>query len=189
MHLAIGLCLFAKESLKMIPVPVLFGIILYFGIVSLSGTQLYERVKLIFIPSKYCPNVVYARGVCGYFIWDLHFILKGPNNNNKNLYLGSSIKTQSVHIYSSFICYNFTSNQIVQYHLLFVSNNFGIFGASSLVHFAEIFHKQRVGTTWSCTWNNWRRWHELGFLRVDSFANMIILNSFFFYILLWCIFE
>jgi hypothetical protein len=47
----------------MIPISVLFGIFLYFGIVSLSGTQLYERIKLLFIPSKYCPNVVYARGV------------------------------------------------------------------------------------------------------------------------------
>jgi hypothetical protein len=53
----------AKSILKMIPISVLFGIFLYFGIVSLSGTQLYERIKLIFIPSKYCPNVVYARGV------------------------------------------------------------------------------------------------------------------------------
>jgi hypothetical protein len=47
----------------MVPVSVLFGIFLYFGIVSLSGTQLYERIKLMFIPSKYCPSVVYARGV------------------------------------------------------------------------------------------------------------------------------
>ena len=58
-----GLCLLAKTALKMIPISVLFGIFLYFGIVSLSGTQLYERIKLLFIPPKYCPNVVYARGV------------------------------------------------------------------------------------------------------------------------------
>ncbi len=62
-HLAIGLCLLAKDLLKKIPISVLFGIFLYFGIVSLSGTQLYERLKLIFKPSKYCPNVSYARGV------------------------------------------------------------------------------------------------------------------------------
>jgi len=62
-HLAIGLCLLSKVALRMIPVSVLFGIFLYFGIVSLSGTQLYERIKLFFIPLKYCPNVVYARGV------------------------------------------------------------------------------------------------------------------------------
>jgi hypothetical protein len=62
-HVAIGLCLLAKEALKTIPVSVLFGIFLYFGIVSLSGTQLYERIRLFFIPAKYCPNIVYARGV------------------------------------------------------------------------------------------------------------------------------
>lgn len=59
----LGLCLFANSVLKFIPVSVLFGIILYFGFVSLSGTQLFERIQLIFIPSKYLPNVVYARGV------------------------------------------------------------------------------------------------------------------------------
>lgn len=62
-HLAIGLCLFAKSTIKLVSVPILFGIILYFGIVSLSGTQLFERIKLIFIPFKYCPNMAYARGV------------------------------------------------------------------------------------------------------------------------------
>jgi hypothetical protein len=62
-HLAIGLCLFGKMALAKIPIPVLFGIFLYFGVVSSSGTQLYERIKLLFIPSKYCPSVVYARGV------------------------------------------------------------------------------------------------------------------------------
>ena len=36
---------------------------MYFGIVSLSGTQLFERVKLLFIPYKYCPNMPYANGV------------------------------------------------------------------------------------------------------------------------------
>jgi hypothetical protein len=54
----------AKDTLKTIPISVTFGIFLYFGIVSISGTQLYDRIKLLFIPSKYCPNKVYARGVC-----------------------------------------------------------------------------------------------------------------------------
>lgn len=62
-HVAILLCLNAKFLLKLIPVPVLFGIFLYFGLVSLSGTQLYERIKLIFIPFKYCPNEPYAIGI------------------------------------------------------------------------------------------------------------------------------
>ncbi|CAF0838647.1 unnamed protein product, partial [Brachionus calyciflorus] len=62
-HIAIGLCLKGKFILKAIPVPVLFGIFLYFGIVSLSGTQLYDRIKFTFIPFKYCPNVPYAIGI------------------------------------------------------------------------------------------------------------------------------
>lgn len=63
----------------MIPISVLFGIFLYFGIVSLSGTQLYERIKLLFIPPKYCPNVVYARGVILNDFLNNIFIY---NNNN-----------------------------------------------------------------------------------------------------------
>ena len=62
-HLAILVCLKAKFVLKLIPIPVLFGIFLYFGIVSLSGTQLFERIKFIFTPFKYCPNIPYAKGV------------------------------------------------------------------------------------------------------------------------------
>jgi hypothetical protein len=52
-----------KFLLRMIPVPALFGIILYFGIVSLSGTQLYERIKFVFIPYKYLPNLPHANGL------------------------------------------------------------------------------------------------------------------------------
>ena len=62
-HVGIGLCLKGKSILQLIPVPALFGVILYFGVVSLSGTQLFERLKYIFIPHKYCPNVPYASGV------------------------------------------------------------------------------------------------------------------------------
>jgi hypothetical protein len=62
-HIAIGLCLFATEFLKKLPKCVLFGIFLYFGVVSLSGTQLFERIKLMFKSSKHRPNVAYARSV------------------------------------------------------------------------------------------------------------------------------
>lgn len=62
-HIGIGLCLKGKFFLRMIPVPVLFGVFLYFGIVSLSGTQLFERIKYLFIPFKYCPNFPYATAV------------------------------------------------------------------------------------------------------------------------------
>lgn len=73
-----GLILFAKPLLRLIPVPVLFGIILYFGVVSLSGTQLFERIKLIFIPFKYCPNVAYARGVNKFYFY-LYLIFFADN--------------------------------------------------------------------------------------------------------------
>jgi hypothetical protein len=62
-HIGIGLCLKGKYLLKMIPVPVLFGVFLYFGIVSLSGTQLFERIKFVFIPFKYLPNLPYSTAV------------------------------------------------------------------------------------------------------------------------------
>lgn len=62
-HALIFLCLFAKALLRIIPVPVLFGVFLYFGIVSLSGTQLFERIEYMFTPFKHCPNLPYATGV------------------------------------------------------------------------------------------------------------------------------
>ena len=67
-HILIFLCLQAKSLLRVIPVPVLFGVFLYFGIVSLSGTQLFERMGFIFVPFKYCPNLPHAVGVCLIFI-------------------------------------------------------------------------------------------------------------------------
>jgi hypothetical protein len=62
-HICIGLCFLSKALLRKIPVNALFGIFLYFGVVSLSGTQLFERVKLLFVPYKYCPNIGYSKGV------------------------------------------------------------------------------------------------------------------------------
>lgn len=62
-HVAIGLCLLAKSLLRLIPVPVLFGLLLQFGVVSFSGTQLYDRILYLFMPLKHTPNWSYARGV------------------------------------------------------------------------------------------------------------------------------
>lgn len=62
-HVAIGLCLMAKSALRLIPVPVLFGLLLQFGVVSFSGTQLYDRILYLFMPLKNTPNWSYARGV------------------------------------------------------------------------------------------------------------------------------
>lgn len=62
-HILIGCTIFAGPIIRKIPVAALFGIFLYFGIVSIPGTQLFSRVKMIFIPAKYHPNVGYLRRV------------------------------------------------------------------------------------------------------------------------------
>jgi hypothetical protein len=66
-HLSIGCTTFAALIIRKIPVAALFEIFLYFGIVSISGTQLFSRIKMTFIPTKYHPNVGYLRRVCSYF--------------------------------------------------------------------------------------------------------------------------
>uniref|UniRef100_K7FMA2 Anion exchange protein n=1 Tax=Pelodiscus sinensis TaxID=13735 RepID=K7FMA2_PELSI len=43
-----------------IPLAVLFGIFLYMGVTSLTGIQLYERLLLIFMPSKHHPDHIYV---------------------------------------------------------------------------------------------------------------------------------
>ncbi len=53
----------AKSFLRLIPVSVLFGLLLHFGVVSFSGTQLYDRILYLFMPLKNTPNWSYARGV------------------------------------------------------------------------------------------------------------------------------
>ncbi|CAF4281539.1 unnamed protein product, partial [Rotaria sp. Silwood2] len=62
-HLLIGCTIFAAPIIRKIPVAALFGIFLYFGIVSISGTQLFSRIKMTFIPTKYYPNFGYLRRV------------------------------------------------------------------------------------------------------------------------------
>jgi hypothetical protein len=62
-HILIGCTIFAAPIIRKIPVAALFGIFLYFGIVSIPGTQLFSRLKMMFIPTKYHPNVGYLRRV------------------------------------------------------------------------------------------------------------------------------
>lgn len=66
-HILIGCTIFAAPIIRKIPVAALFGIFLYFGIVSIPGTQLFSRLKMMFIPTKYHPNVGYLRRVNTYF--------------------------------------------------------------------------------------------------------------------------
>lgn len=62
-HLLIGCTIFAAPIIRKIPVVAVFGIFLYFGIVSIPGTQLFSRLKMMFIPTKYHPNLGYLRRV------------------------------------------------------------------------------------------------------------------------------
>ncbi|XP_078408811.1 anion exchange protein 3-like [Cetorhinus maximus] len=61
--LLVGLSVVMSKILQLIPMPVLFGIFLYMGVTSLTGIQLYERLLLMFIPSKHHPDHVYVTKV------------------------------------------------------------------------------------------------------------------------------
>ncbi|XP_060117911.1 anion exchange protein 3 [Heteronotia binoei] len=56
----VGLSIVMGNVLRQIPLAVLFGIFLYMGVTSLTGIQLYERLLLIFMPSKHHPDHVYV---------------------------------------------------------------------------------------------------------------------------------
>ncbi|XP_074857749.1 anion exchange protein 3 [Carettochelys insculpta] len=56
----VGLSIVMGNVLRRIPLAVLFGIFLYMGVTSLTGIQLYERLLLIFMPSKHHPDHVYV---------------------------------------------------------------------------------------------------------------------------------
>ncbi|KNC72936.1 hypothetical protein SARC_14503, partial [Sphaeroforma arctica JP610] len=56
-HILIGLSILAKDILNKIPVSVLWGFLLYLGLTSLDGNQMWERVLLLFTQEeKYPPN-------------------------------------------------------------------------------------------------------------------------------------
>ncbi|XP_035260687.1 band 3 anion exchange protein-like [Anguilla rostrata] len=61
--LLVGLSILMEPILKMIPMTALFGIFLYMGITSLNGIQLWDRIRLLFIPKKYHPQEPYATRV------------------------------------------------------------------------------------------------------------------------------
>nr|XP_014341472.1 PREDICTED: anion exchange protein 3 isoform X1 [Latimeria chalumnae] len=58
--LFVGLSIVMGSFLRQIPLAVLFGIFLYMGVTSLTGIQLYERLLLMFTPSKHHPDHVYV---------------------------------------------------------------------------------------------------------------------------------
>jgi len=61
--LFIGLSVLMTSVLRLIPMPVLFGVFLYMGVSSLKGIQLMDRIMLIFMPTKYQPDYMYLRHV------------------------------------------------------------------------------------------------------------------------------
>ena len=61
--LTIGLSVKMVPLLKLIPMPVLFGVFLYMGVASLNGIQFFDRILLFFMPKKFQPDVPYLRKV------------------------------------------------------------------------------------------------------------------------------
>ena len=61
--LTIGISVKLSFILKLIPMPVLYGVFLYMGVASLNGIQFFDRILLFFMPKKYQPDVPYLRKV------------------------------------------------------------------------------------------------------------------------------
>lgn len=59
----VGLSVFFTPVLKLIPMPVLFGVFLYMGVSSLKGSQLFDRILILFMPQKYQPDLTFLRHV------------------------------------------------------------------------------------------------------------------------------
>jgi len=62
-HLLIGLSTLLTAILKLIPMPVLYGVFLYMGITSLSDVQFIQRLGILFVAPKNQPDYVFLRHV------------------------------------------------------------------------------------------------------------------------------
>ncbi|XP_022102541.1 anion exchange protein 3-like isoform X7 [Acanthaster planci] len=67
--LLIGLTHFLAPVLREVPIAVLYGVFLYLGLSSLSGIQVIERIKILFMPSKHHPDKKFVRMVKA---WKMH---------------------------------------------------------------------------------------------------------------------
>ncbi|XP_071791427.1 band 3 anion transport protein-like isoform X2 [Asterias amurensis] len=67
--LLIGLTHFIAPLLREVPIAVLYGVFLYLGLSSLSGIQIIERIKIVFMPGKHHPDKKYVRMVKA---WKMH---------------------------------------------------------------------------------------------------------------------
>ncbi|KAJ8352239.1 hypothetical protein SKAU_G00237150, partial [Synaphobranchus kaupii] len=61
--LLMGCSVFMTSVLKVIPMPVLYGVFLYMGASSLRGIQFFDRLKLFGMPAKHQPDFIYLRHV------------------------------------------------------------------------------------------------------------------------------
>lgn len=61
--LLVGLSVLMVSILKFIPMPVLYGVFIYMGTAPLSEMHFYDRLRIIFMPSKYQPDLNYLRKV------------------------------------------------------------------------------------------------------------------------------
>uniref|UniRef100_A0A4W5LLS6 Anion exchange protein n=1 Tax=Hucho hucho TaxID=62062 RepID=A0A4W5LLS6_9TELE len=59
----VGMSIVMTGVLRNIPLAVLFGIFLYMGVTSITGIQLYERITLMFTPTKHHPDHIYVSKV------------------------------------------------------------------------------------------------------------------------------
>ncbi len=62
-HLLIGLSLVLLSLLQQVPMAVLYGLFLYMGVVSMSGNQFFDRLKLWFMDPTLYPTTHYIRKV------------------------------------------------------------------------------------------------------------------------------
>jgi len=58
-----GLSVKLAPILKFIPMPVLYGVLMYMGVNTLNGMQFIDRLLLIFMPGKHQPDYLYLRHV------------------------------------------------------------------------------------------------------------------------------
>ena len=58
-----GLSILLAPGLHLIPIPILFGVLLYLGVVSMYGLQMVDRFVMLFMPAKHHPDVSYVRKV------------------------------------------------------------------------------------------------------------------------------
>merc|ERR1711953_1582756 len=58
-----GLSVKLAPILKFIPMPVLYGVLMYMGVNTLNGMQFIDRLFLMLMPAKHQPDYLYLRHV------------------------------------------------------------------------------------------------------------------------------